>query len=477
RRGVSPAVPVYCSANSHTGPSTSAPNTSAPSTSASAMTPDSGEATSFRQMSPEEHWWWGTPDYLMGNWHGQWRSWKPMQSTDEIRSMKSVRKFWATSPDLTSFAHMNDWYDRQGDVSPQATNVGVQWDMSLAQHSLPDGFCHVASSNARRYTVSRKADGIWAALEVSDGAGGIKLPFLVEFFFSHTPTSRLGTMVGFESDGAFRVSVVVEESLDTNERRPADWVWPTWGPGGVPSHLPDHLPPVPALDDKTMIGTRTILTRNLMVQERENVSWAEAWSPNSAAAAVIAAIAAAAGGGGNNGEAASAGGGGNNGEAASAGGGGNNGEAASAGGGGNNGEAASAGGGGNNGEAASAGGGGNNGEAASAGGGGNNGEAASAGGAAPEATAAAAAAGFMGRVPEGDEERYAVFALPHGVMVCAPRSLQLVAGRPFVLSVSWVVGEVGEGVVGAGEVKRITASWGADGGFERVEGEWYRREA
>ncbi|CAI5485592.1 unnamed protein product [Closterium sp. Naga37s-1] len=310
-----------------------------------------------------------------------------MQSTDEIRSMKS-----------------NDWYDRQGDVSPQATNVGVQWDMSLAQHSLPDGFCHVASSNARRYTVSRKADGIWAALEVSDGAGGIKLPFLVEFFFSHTPTSRLGTMVGFESDGAFRVSVVVEESLDTNERRPADWVWPTWGPSGVPSHLPDHLPPVPALDDKTMTGTRTILTRNLMVQERENVSWAEEWSPNSAAAAAAIAAAAAAAGG-------------------------------------------------------------------------NNGEAASAGGAAPEATAAAAAAGFMGRVPEGDEERYAVFALPHGVVVCAPRSLQLVAGRPFVLSVSWVVGEVGEGGVGAGEVKRITASWGADGGFEKVEGEWYRRQA
>ncbi|CAI5528902.1 unnamed protein product [Closterium sp. Naga37s-1] len=372
-------------------------------------------------MSPEEHWWWGTPEYLMGNWHGQWRWWKPMQSTDEIRSMKSVRKLWATSPDLTSIAHMNDWYDRRGDVSPQVTGVGVQWDMSLAENSLPDGFCHVAASKFRRYTVSRKADGIWGPLEVSDGEGGIKLPFLEEFFFSHSASLEVGDGAAgiklpflvefffshrFESDGAFRVSVVVEESLDTNERRPADWVWPTWGPGGVPSHLPDHLPPVPALDDKTMVGTRTVLTRKLMVQERENVSWAEEWSPNGAAAAAAIAAAATAGAGA-----------------------------------------------------------------------GNNGEAALAGGAAPEASAAAAAAGFMGRVPEGDEERYAVFALPHGVVVCAPRSLQLVAGRPFVLSVSWVVGEVGEGVVGAGEVKRITASWGADGGFEKVEGEWYRRQA
>ncbi|CAI5990229.1 unnamed protein product [Closterium sp. NIES-64] len=305
------------------------------------------------------------------------------------------------SPPISTLPQ-NDWYDRQGDVSPQATNVGVQWDMSLAEHSLPDGFCHVAASNSRRFTVSRKADGIWTPLEVADGVGGIKLPFLVEFFFSHSPTSRLGTMVGFESDGAFRVSVVVEESLDTNERRPTDWVWPTWGPGGVPSHLPDHLPPLPALDDKTVVGTRTTLTRNLMVQERENVSWAEEWSPKSSAASAAIATAAAAG---------------------------------------------------------------------------NSGEASSAGGGAPEATTAAAAAGFMGRVPQGDEERYAVFALPHGVVVCAPRSLQLVAGRPFVLSVSWLVGEVGEGVAGAGEVKRITASWGADGGFERIEGEWYRREA
>ncbi|CAI7787011.1 unnamed protein product [Closterium sp. NIES-54] len=350
------------------------------------MTSDGGETAPFRQMSPEEHWWWGTPKYLMGNWHGQWRSWKPMQSTDEIRSMKSVRKIWATSPDLSSFAHMNDWYDHQGEVSKQPPKVGFRWDMSLAEHSLPDGFCHVAASTARRYVVSRKADAIWAPLEVADGEGGIKLPFLVEFFFSHTPTSRLGSVVGFEPDGAFRASVVVEESLDTNERRPSDWVWPTWGAGGLSSHLPDHLPPVPALDDKTMVGTRTILTRNLMVQERENVSWAEEWSPNSAAVAAAA-----------------------------------------------------------------------------------SGDTASAGKAiAAEVTGAAAAAGFMGRVPEGDEERYAVFALPHGVVVCAPRLLQLVAGRPFVLSVSWVVG--------AGEVKRITASWGVDGGFEKVEGEVYRRE-
>ncbi|CAI5976897.1 unnamed protein product [Closterium sp. NIES-65] len=304
--------------------------------------------------------------------------------------MKSVRKIWATSPDLSSFAHMNDWYDHQGEVSKQPPRVGVQWDMSLAEHSLPDGFCHVANSNARRYVVSRKADAIWAPLEIADGEGGIKLPLLVEFFFSHTPTARLGSMVGFEQDGAFRTSVVVEESLDTNERRPSDWVWPAWGLGGVPSHLPDHLPSIPALDDKTMMGTRTVLTRNLMVQERVNVSWAEEWGPNSTAAA--AAVAAAA-----------------------------------------------------------------------------SGDTASAGKAfAAEGTGAAAAAGFMGRVPEGDEDRYAVFALPHGVVVCAPRSLQLVAGRPVVFSVSWVVGE--------GEVKRITSSWGANGSFEKVEGELYRRE-
>ncbi|CAI7746695.1 unnamed protein product [Closterium sp. NIES-53] len=191
-------------------------------------------------------------------------------------------------------------------------------------------------------------------------------------------------MVGYNPEGALRAFVVVEDSLDTNERRPSDWVWPTWGPGGVPSRLPDHLPPVPALDDKTVVGARTVLTRNLMVQEREGVSWAEEWGPNSAAAA--AAIAA--------------------------------------------------------------------------------GDTASAKNA---VAAAAAAAGFMGRVPEGDEDRYTAVALPHGVVVCAPLSPQLVAGRPFVLSASWVVGE--------GEVKRITASWGANGGFEEVEGEWYRRQA
>ncbi|CAI5528899.1 unnamed protein product [Closterium sp. Naga37s-1] len=306
--------------------------------------------------------------------------------------------------------------------------------MSLAEHSLPDGFYHVAVSTARRHAVSREGDGVfgplevgdgvggiklpfieeffshseysllcfeltqttssssptqegghrvWAPLEVGDGVGGIKLSFLETFFFSLTPTSRFGCMVGYNPEGALRAFVVVEDSLDTNERRPSDWVWPTWGPGGVPSRLPDHLPPVPALDDKTVVGARTVLTRNLMVQEREDVSWAEEWGPNSAAAA--AAIAA--------------------------------------------------------------------GDTASA----------------KNAVAAAAAAGFMGRVPEGDEDRYTVVALPHGVVVCAPLSPQLVAGRPFVLSASWVVGE--------GEVKRITASWGANGGFEEVEGEWYRRQA
>ncbi|CAI5523370.1 unnamed protein product [Closterium sp. Naga37s-1] len=319
----------------------------------------------------------------MTNWHGQWRCWKPLESTDAIRSFKSVRKFWATSPDRSSYAHMNDFYDEQGEVPEFPPPSGVQYDMSLAEHSLPDGFYHVAVSTARRHAVSREGDGVFGPLEVGDGVGGIKLPFIEEFFFSHTPTSRFGCMVGYNPEGALRAFVVVEDSLDTNERRPSDWVWPTWGPGGVPSRLPDHLPPVPALDDKTVVGARTVLTRNLMVQEREDVSWAEEWGPNSAAAA--AAIAA--------------------------------------------------------------------GDTASA----------------KNAVAAAAAAGFMGRVPEGDEDRYTVVALPHGVVVCAPLSPQLVAGRPFVLSASWVVRE--------GEVKRITASWGANGGFEEVEGEWYRRQA
>ncbi|CAI6011853.1 unnamed protein product [Closterium sp. NIES-65] len=399
--------------------SLTAPNTSAPSKSASSMASGGEDAAPFRQMSTEEHWWWGTPERLMTNWHGQWRCWKPLESTDAIRSFKSVRKFWATSPDRSSFAHMNDFYDEQGEVPKFRPPVGVQWDMSLAEHSLPDGFCHVAVGTARRHSVSREGDGIWGPLEVGDGAGGIK-PFVEEFFFSHTPTSRFGCMVGFDPEGALRAYVAVEDSLDTNERRlsehsptsrfgcmvgydpegalrayvvvedsletnerrPSDWVWLTWGPGGVPSQLPDHLPPVPALDDKTMVGTRTVLTRNLMVQERENVSWAEEWGLNSAAAAAAAAAAASD---------------------------------------------------------------------------------------EKSVAADAAAAGFMGRVPEGDKERYAVFALPHGLVACAPRSRQLVAGRPFVLSVSWVVGE--------GEVKRITATWGAGGGFERVEGEWYRRQA
>ncbi|GJP31741.1 hypothetical protein CLOM_g14811 [Closterium sp. NIES-68] len=390
--------PISFSLQPHVVASTSSSSTSSSAMTGSVPASDGGDAP-FRQMSPEEHWQWGTPPRLIGNWHGQWRSWKPFESRDEIRSMKSVRKFWATSPDLSTFSQINDWYDYQGEVAKKQPTVGVQWDMSLAEHSLPDGFCHVFNLNARRYDVSRKVDAIWAPLEVADGEGGIQLPLLVEFFFSHTPTSRLGSVIGFEADGAFRASVVVEESLDTNERRPADWVWPTWGPGGVSTRMPDHLPPVPALDDKTMVGTRTILTRNLMVQERENVSWAEEWSTNSAAAA--AAIAAFAG------------------------------------------------------EAA--------GEAASAG------ETADGSSARPTAVdVAAAGAGFMGRVPEGDEDRYAVFALPQGVVVCAPRSLQLVAGRRFVLSVSWVVGE--------GEVKRITATWGADGGYERVEGERYTRQ-
>ncbi|CAI5508874.1 unnamed protein product [Closterium sp. Naga37s-1] len=376
--------------------------------------------------------------------------------------------------------HQNDWYDFQGEMPAYMPKVGVQWDMSLAQHSLPDGFCHVAASNSRRYVVSRNAEGIWAPIEVADGAGGMKLPFMIKFFFAHTTrlggsiqyeadgafredhrsssharsplqtpsippsrippatTSRLGCSIQYEADGAFRTSVAVEDSLDTNERRPADWVSPTWGLGGLSSRLPGHLPPVPALDDKTVVGTRTVLTRNLMVQERENVSWAEEWSPNGAAAAAPA--------------------------------------------------------------------------------------------------AASAAAGFMGRVPQGDEEKYEVFSLPQGVVVCVPRSLQLVAGRPFVLSATWVVesgggvvqergmslsagaaataaagGGVGReavgavgvvmcaprslqlvagrpfelpatwvagaGVAGEGEAKRISAYWGADGGFEKVEGEWYRRQA
>ncbi|CAI5463764.1 unnamed protein product [Closterium sp. Yama58-4] len=286
----------------------------------------------------------------------------------------------------------NDFYDEQGEVPKFRPPVGVQWDMSLAEHSLPDGNVHVAVSTARRHSVSREGDGVWGPLEVGDGAGGIK-PFVEEFFFSHTPTSRFGCMVGFDPEGALRAYVAVEDSLDTNERRPSDWVWPTWGPGGVPSQLPDHLPLVPALDDKKMVGTCNILTRNLMVQERENVSWAEEWGPNGAAtAAEIAAAAATAAG-----------------------------------------------------------------------------DTASAGKSVAANAVEAAAAGFMGRVPEGDEERYAVFALPHGVVVCAPRSPKLVAGRPFMLSVSWVVRE--------GEVKRITASWGSTGSFEKVEGEWYRRQA
>ncbi|GJP61096.1 hypothetical protein CLOP_g18302 [Closterium sp. NIES-67] len=362
---------------------------------------DCAEEASVRQMSPEEHWWWGASKGRMGNWHGQWRTWKPFQSRDAIRSVKSVRKLWATSPDLSSYAHMNDWYDLEGEAPKQAPRVGVQWDLSLAEHSLPDGICHVANSNARRYVVSREGDGIWGPLDVADGAGGIKPPLMVEFFFSHTDTARLGSSVVFEPDGALAASVVVEESLDTNDRRPQDWVSPMWGPGVTSSQLPDHLPPVPALDDKTMLGTRTILTRNLMVQERENVSWAEEWSTNSAvAAATVSAAAAAA--------------------------------------------AAAA-------EPDPAG------EAAAG--------SSNAGLSAVEV--AAAAVGFMGRVPEGDEHLYAVFALPQGVVMCAPRSLPLVAGRQFVLSASWVVG--------AGEVKRITASWGADGGFAQVEGECYRR--
>ncbi|CAI7825070.1 unnamed protein product [Closterium sp. NIES-53] len=479
----------------------SAPNTSAPSKSASSMASGGGEAAPFRQMSTEEHWWWGTPERLMTNWHGQWRCWKPLESTDAIRSFKSVRKFWATSPDRSSFAHMvsrtdsfppslssffysfpiptllpplpplspspfppqlfcplkcqprtlpsrhallllplpytlpqndfndeqgevpkfrppigvqwdmllgehsppfqstqtpplhsplalsptlsfsppllqNDFYDEQGEVPKFRPPVGVQWDMSLAEHSLPDGNCHVAVGTARRHSVSREGDGVWGPLEVGDGAGIIK-PFVEEFFFSHSECSLLlaGTTSQVDThqtracnlevgDGAGGIKVPCVEEISSSLT------------------LPDHLPPVPALDDKTMVGTRTTLTRNLMVQERENVSWAEEWSPNSTAAAAAAAASASD---------------------------------------------------------------------------------------EKSAAADAAAAGFMGRVPEGDEERYVVFALPHGVVVCAPRSPQLVAGRPFVLSVSWVVGE--------GEVKRITATWGANGGFEKVEGEWYRRQA
>ncbi|GJP46141.1 hypothetical protein CLOM_g5464 [Closterium sp. NIES-68] len=200
---------------------------------------------------------------------------------------------------------------------------------------------------------------------------------MVEFFFSHTDTARLGSSVVFEPDGALAASVVVEESLDTNDRRPQDWVSPTWGPGVTSSQLPDHLPPVPALDDKTMLGTRTMLTRNLMVQERENVSWAEEWSTNSAVAAATVSAAAAA--------------------------------------------AAAA-------EPDPAG------EAAAG--------SSNAGLSAVEV--AAAAVGFMGRVPEGDEHLYAVFALPQGVVMCAPRSLPLVAGRP-VCAVGILGGGSGRG--------------------------------
>ncbi|CAI5463784.1 unnamed protein product [Closterium sp. Yama58-4] len=289
--------------------------------------------------------------------------------------------------------------------------VGVQWDMSLAQHSLPDGFCHVVASNSRRYAVSRQADAIWGPIEVADGAGGMMLPFFMEFFFAHTTTTRLACSIQYQADGALRTSPVSSHPIRTlfppvrpspnppsplsSNHDPSSLqhsVPGRWSPQNLsrgrrdtrqqrtpPGRLglPDHLPPVPALNDKTVVGTCTVLTRNLLVQERENVSWAEEWNPNGTTAAAAD-------------------------------------------------------------------------------------------------TAAAAAAGFMGRVPQGDEERYVVVSLPQQVVMCAPRSLQLVAGRPFVLSVSWVVGA---GLVGEGEVKRITASWGADGGYEKVEGEWYRRQA
>ncbi|CAI5485576.1 unnamed protein product [Closterium sp. Naga37s-1] len=465
---------------------------------------DGGEATSVRQMTPEEHWWWGTPERLMTNFHGQWRSWKPLESTDENRSMKSVRKMWATSPDRTSIAHvdfqeevppqmptagthwdlvtfestqklppqmptagthwdLNDWYDFQGEMPAYMPKAGVQWDMSLAQHSLdtspyspspalpsspplplppspplpfspspllplspspppplspspplplsPSPPLPLSPSPPLPFSPSPPLPlSLSPPLPLSPSpplslspspplplspspplplspspspllSPSPPLPLSPRTIRTTATMSRLGCSIQYEADGAFRTSVAVEDSLDTNERRPADWVSPTWGPGGLASRLPDHLPPVPALDDKTVVGTRTVLTRNLMVEEREHLSWAEEWSPNSAAAAAAAAAPAA---------------------------------------------------------------------------------------------ASAAAAGFMGRVPQGDEEKYEVFSLPQGVVACGPRSLQLVAGRPFVLSATWVVGA---GLVGEGEVKRITAYWGADGGFERVEGEWYRRQA
>ncbi|CAI7786934.1 unnamed protein product [Closterium sp. NIES-54] len=280
--------------------------------------------------------------------------------------------------------------------------------------------------------------------------------------------SRLGCSMQYEADGAFRTSVAVEDSLDTNERRPADWVSPTWGPGGLSSRLPDHLPPVPALDDKTVVGTRTVLTRNLMVQERENVSWAEEWSPNGAAAAAAAAAPTA--------TSAAAAGFMRRGVVVFS---------------------------------------------------------------LPQGVVVCAprslqlvagrpfvlsatwvvGAGLVGEGENGIVEplihqqqlvagrtivlsatssswwwcwpggrwccrchdvcsslaapggREAVGAA--GVMMCAPRSLHLVAGRPFVLSATWAVGA---GVAGEGEVKRMSAYLGADGGLEKVEGEWYKRQ-
>ncbi|CAI7786935.1 unnamed protein product [Closterium sp. NIES-54] len=100
-------------------------------------------------------------------------------------------------PRLPSPLHQNDWYDYQGEMPAYMPKVGVQWDMSLAQHSLPDGFCHVAANNSRRYVMSWRAEGIWAPIDMADGAGGMQLAFMIEFFFAHSD-SVLPILIKYE---------------------------------------------------------------------------------------------------------------------------------------------------------------------------------------------------------------------------------------------------------------------------------------
>lgn len=175
------------------------------------------------QVTPKDIWYWQA-DTHWKHWHGFWIHYQPFKSKEVIKEYKSVRSLQIVDAERTKLYHRNQWYDAKGFGKDVNWEYGP-WNMTLAEHSLPDGILHPNSKDHRILLMPNGNLG-WIAryLKPNDPRSVI----FSEPMFYINPKQRISVPVGYDNEGQLGVALLLEEVKKHEEKMDSSWTGTLW---------------------------------------------------------------------------------------------------------------------------------------------------------------------------------------------------------------------------------------------------------